>query len=137
MPLFIKTLFTFFKLQGACEMQKLELLYEGKAKRIYRTESADMVWVEYKDSATAFNGEKKETITGKGRLNNEITTLLFRKLQEVGIKTHLVEKLSETEQTCQKSESYSFRSCHKKCTCRKSFKTIQEWKRELYLPNQS
>ena len=83
-------------------MQKLELLYEGKAKRIYRTESADMVWVEYKDSATAFNGEKKETITGKGRLNNEITTLLFRKLQEVGIKTHFVEKLSETEQLVKK-----------------------------------
>ena len=83
-------------------MQKLELLYEGKAKRIYRTESADMVWVEYKDSATAFNGEKKETITGKGRLNNEITTLLFRKLQAVGIKTHFVEKLSETEQLVKK-----------------------------------
>ncbi|MED0873389.1 phosphoribosylaminoimidazolesuccinocarboxamide synthase [Bacillus mobilis] len=83
-------------------MQKLELLYEGKAKRIYRTESADMVWVEYKDSATAFNGEKKETITGKGRLNNEITTLLFRKLQEVGIKTHFVEKLSDTEQLVKK-----------------------------------
>ncbi len=106
-------------------MQKLELLYEGKAKRIYRTESADMVWVEYKDSATAFNGEKKETITGKGRLNNEITTLLFRKLQEVGIKTHFVEKLSETEQLVKKSEYYSFRSCHKKCNCRKSFKTIR------------
>lgn len=55
-----------------------------------------------KDSATAFNGEKKETITGKGRLNNEITTLLFRKLQEVGIKTHFVEKLSETEQLVKK-----------------------------------
>ncbi|WP_304528915.1 phosphoribosylaminoimidazolesuccinocarboxamide synthase, partial [Bacillus sp. S1-R1J2-FB] len=83
-------------------MQTLESLYEGKAKRIYRTESADMVLVEYKDSATAFNGEKKETITGKGRLNNEITTLLFRKLHEVGLKTIFVEKLSETEKLVQK-----------------------------------
>ena len=103
-------------------MQKLELLYEGKAKRIYRTESADMVWVEYKDSATAFNGEKK-TITGKGRLNNEITTLLFRKLQEVGIKTHFVEKLSETEQLVKKVSIIPLEVV-KKCNCRKSFKRL-------------
>ena len=85
-------------------MEKLELLYEGKAKRIYRTEEADMVWVEYKDSATAFNGEKKAEITGKGRLNNQITTLLFKKLQEEGITTHFVEKFSDTEQLVKKVE---------------------------------
>ncbi len=61
-------------------MQKLELLYEGKAKRIYRTEAADMVWVEYKDSATAFNGEKKATITGKGRLNNRDYNFIVQKV---------------------------------------------------------
>ncbi len=73
-----------------------------RQKRIYRTEATDMVWIEYKDSATAFNGEKKATITGKGRLNNEITTFLFRKLQEVGIETHFVKKLSDTEQLVKK-----------------------------------
>lgn len=79
-------------------MQKLDLLYEGKAKRIYRTEQEGIVWVEYKDSATAFNGEKKASISGKGRLNNEITSLLFQKLHEAGIPSHFIEKLSETEQ---------------------------------------
>ncbi|WP_028401218.1 phosphoribosylaminoimidazolesuccinocarboxamide synthase [Ectobacillus panaciterrae] len=83
-------------------MEKLELLYEGKAKRIYRTEQENVVWVEYKDSATAFNGEKKETISGKGRLNNEITSLLFDKLKDAGIPSHFIEKLSETEQLVQK-----------------------------------
>lgn len=75
-----------------------ELLYEGKAKRIYTTENEQIVLVEYKDSATAFNGEKKANITGKGRLNNEITSLLFLKLKEQGIESHFIERLSETEQ---------------------------------------
>jgi phosphoribosylaminoimidazole-succinocarboxamide synthase len=79
-------------------MEKLGLLYEGKAKRIYATSNEEVVWVEYKDSATAFNGGKKETITGKGRLNNTITCLLFDMLHEQGIETHLVEKISDTEQ---------------------------------------
>ncbi|MFZ3591196.1 phosphoribosylaminoimidazolesuccinocarboxamide synthase [Bacillus sp. DJP31] len=79
-------------------MEKLGLLYEGKAKRIYATNDEEVVWVEYKDSATAFNGEKKATIFGKGRLNNTITGLLFEMLEEKGISTHLVEKLSDTEQ---------------------------------------
>lgn len=79
-------------------MEKLELLYEGKAKRIYRTNDEHTVWVEYKNDATAFNGEKKAQIMGKGRLNNEITSLLFSKLHETGIKTHFISKLSETEQ---------------------------------------
>lgn len=75
-----------------------ELLYEGKAKRIFRTEEEQTVLVEYKDSATAYNGEKKAEITGKGRLNNEITSLLFLKLQEKGIESHFIKRLSETEQ---------------------------------------
>lgn len=74
------------------------MLYEGKAKRIYATDEKDIVWVEYKDSATAFNGEKKAEIVGKGRLNNQITSLLFSKLAEDGIPSHFVKQLSETEQ---------------------------------------
>jgi phosphoribosylaminoimidazole-succinocarboxamide synthase len=75
-----------------------ELLYEGKAKRIFRTEDEQTVLIEYKDSATAFNGQKKADITGKGRLNNEITSLLFLKLQEQGIPSHFIKRISETEQ---------------------------------------
>jgi phosphoribosylaminoimidazole-succinocarboxamide synthase len=79
-----------------------ELLYEGKAKRIYTTENEQIVLVEYKDSATAFNGEKKANITGKGRLNNEITSLLFLQLKEAGIDSHFIERVSETEQLVKK-----------------------------------
>ncbi|WP_312857279.1 phosphoribosylaminoimidazolesuccinocarboxamide synthase [Neobacillus endophyticus] len=75
-----------------------ELLYEGKAKRIYTTDDEQVVLVEYKDSATAFNGQKKADITGKGRLNNEITSLLFLKLKEQGIDSHFIKRVSETEQ---------------------------------------
>jgi phosphoribosylaminoimidazole-succinocarboxamide synthase len=92
----------FSTIQGAIQVEKGQLLYEGKAKRIYATENESIVWVEYKDSATAFNGEKKAEITGKGRLNNEITCLLFSKLHELGIKSHFVKKLSETEQLVKK-----------------------------------
>jgi phosphoribosylaminoimidazole-succinocarboxamide synthase len=75
-----------------------ELLYEGKAKRIFSTDDEQTVLIEYKDSATAFNGQKKADITGKGRLNNEITSLLFLKLQEQGIPSHFIKRISETEQ---------------------------------------
>ncbi|HJV16666.1 MAG TPA: phosphoribosylaminoimidazolesuccinocarboxamide synthase [Bacillales bacterium] len=79
-----------------------ELLYEGKAKRIYKTDDDNVVLVKYKDSATAFNGVKKAEITGKGRLNNEITSLLFLKLKEQGIESHFIERISETEQLVKK-----------------------------------
>jgi phosphoribosylaminoimidazole-succinocarboxamide synthase len=79
-----------------------EQLYEGKAKRIYRTDDEQVVLVEYKDSATAFNGEKKAEITGKGRLNNEITSLLFLMLKEKGIESHFIKRISETEQLVKK-----------------------------------
>ncbi|MEH6936817.1 phosphoribosylaminoimidazolesuccinocarboxamide synthase [Bacillus sp. JJ664] len=79
-------------------MVEQELLYEGKAKRIYATDNPEIVRVKYKNSATAFNGEKKAEIAGKGRLNNEITSLLFSKLMDSGIDTHFVEKTSELEQ---------------------------------------
>ncbi|MBO0959255.1 phosphoribosylaminoimidazolesuccinocarboxamide synthase [Neobacillus sp. MM2021_6] len=79
-----------------------ELLYEGKAKRIYKTDEENIVLVQYKDSATAFNGEKKAEITGKGRLNNEITSLIFLKLMEKGIHSHFIKRISETEQLVKK-----------------------------------
>jgi phosphoribosylaminoimidazole-succinocarboxamide synthase len=79
-------------------MEKGSMLYEGKAKRIYATVEEEVVWVEYKNSATAFNGEKKMDIEGKGVLNNKITSLLFSKLQEQGIESHFMEKISDHEQ---------------------------------------
>lgn len=79
-------------------MEKAQLLYEGKAKRMYKTDEQGVLWVEYKDSATAFNGEKKEEISGKGRLNNQITSLLFEKLKANGIASHFVKQLSDSEQ---------------------------------------
>ncbi|WP_110926351.1 phosphoribosylaminoimidazolesuccinocarboxamide synthase [Bacillus massiliglaciei] len=83
-------------------MEKREMLYEGKAKRIYATDSTETVWVQYKDSATAFNGEKKSEISGKGTLNNKITSLLFSKLHQENIPSHFIEKLSDTEQLVKK-----------------------------------
>jgi phosphoribosylaminoimidazole-succinocarboxamide synthase len=83
-------------------VNKRTLLYEGKAKKVYMTDDANVLWIEYKDSATAFNGEKKATIAGKGRLNNEITSLLFSKLCEAGIPNHFIQKLSATEQLVKK-----------------------------------
>lgn len=83
-------------------MEKGQLLYEGKAKRLYATNKEDILFVEYKDSATAFNGEKKAEIAGKGTLNNRITSLLFEKLKESGIESHFVEQLSDHEQLVKK-----------------------------------
>jgi len=85
-------------------MEKLEMMYEGKAKQIFSTEKEDEIIVYYKDDATAFNGEKKGSIEDKGALNNEITSLLFEVLNEKGIETHFIEKLSEREQLCKKVE---------------------------------
>ncbi len=76
---------------------KLEQLYEGKAKKVFRTDSPDLYWVDYKDDATAFNGEKKGTILGKGYYNNQISALLFRELETAGVLTHLVEVVAERE----------------------------------------
>lgn len=85
-------------------MEKLEMLYEGKAKQIYKTEKDDEIIVYYKDDATAFNGEKKAQIDNKGFLNNAITTMIFEMLNEKGIKTHFIEKLNDREQLCKKVE---------------------------------
>ncbi|MGL4739997.1 MAG: phosphoribosylaminoimidazolesuccinocarboxamide synthase [Sarcina sp.] len=85
-------------------MKMQEMLYEGKAKKIFGTDIADKVIVYYKDSATAFNGEKKSEIDDKGVLNNAITSLIFEMLNKQGIKTHFIEKLSDREQLCEKVE---------------------------------
>lgn len=78
-------------------VQKLEQLYEGKAKRVYRTDNPDLYLVDFKDDATAFNGAKKGTIQNKGVLNNQISTIFFRLLEERGIPTHFVELVSDRE----------------------------------------
>ena len=83
-------------------MEKGVQLYEGKAKKIYATDDEQVVWIEYKDSATAFNGVKKAEIAGKGRLNNEITSLIFEKLKDKGIESHFINRISETEQLVKK-----------------------------------
>lgn len=76
---------------------KGEQLYEGKAKRVYETNDPALVIVDYKDDATAFNGEKKGTITGKGVINNRMTNYMFSLLEQEGVPTHLVEEISERE----------------------------------------
>jgi phosphoribosylaminoimidazole-succinocarboxamide synthase len=81
-------------------MEKLEMLYEGKAKKVYRADDKEKVVVYYKDDATAFNGEKKGQVEDKGVLNNAITSMLFKLLENKGIKTHFIEKLNEREQLC-------------------------------------
>lgn len=78
-------------------MKKLEQLYEGKAKKVYSTDVDGVYIVDYKDDATAFNGEKKGTIVGKGVINNRVTNHLMRMLEDEGIPTHLVEQLSDRE----------------------------------------
>lgn len=76
-------------------MKQTELMYEGKAKKVYATDDPKYVIVEYKDDATAFNGLKKGTITGKGIVNNRMSNHMFKLLEEAGIPTHFVEELSE------------------------------------------
>ncbi|MGG3678119.1 phosphoribosylaminoimidazolesuccinocarboxamide synthase [Heyndrickxia faecalis] len=80
------------------------LVYEGKAKRLYETEDPDVLRVKYKDSATAFNGVKKAEIEGKGQLNNEISSLIFKRLAEKGVKSHFIRKISEREQLVRRVE---------------------------------
>lgn len=79
-------------------MNKLEMLYEGKAKRVYKTDVSDRYWIEYKDDATAFNGEKKGQILDKGIVNNKMSALLFQMLEAEGIPTHFENLISDREQ---------------------------------------
>ena len=85
-------------------MKKLEQLYEGKAKKVFATDVDGIVIVDYKDDATAINGEKKGTIDGKGVINNRMTNRVFKLMEEEGVPTHLVEELSDRETAVKKVE---------------------------------
>lgn len=85
-------------------MNKQAQLYEGKAKKIFLTDDPDILIVSYKDSATAFNGEKKGSIKGKGEINNRMTNYLFRLLEKEGIPTHYVKELSGRETAVKRVE---------------------------------
>ena len=78
-------------------MQKLEQLYEGKAKKVFKTDDPKLYIVDYKDDATAFNGEKKGPIASKGVVNNKMSAIIFKQLEERGVPTHLVKLLSDRE----------------------------------------
>ena len=78
-------------------MEKKEQLYEGKAKKVYATENPDLYTVSYKVDATAFNGEKKGTIVGKGSINNRMTNMLMQVLEKKGVPTHFVEEINDRE----------------------------------------
>ena len=83
-------------------MQKKELIYEGKAKKVYRTSDPETYIVSYKDDATAFNGLKKGTIVGKGVVNNRMSNFMFRLLEQQGIPTHFIEELNDRETAVKK-----------------------------------
>ena len=85
-------------------MEKKEMLYEGKAKKVFATDDPSSVIVEYKDDATAFNGLKKGTIVGKGVVNNKVSNHMFRMLEAKGIPTHYVEEISDRETIVKKVE---------------------------------
>lgn len=83
-------------------MEKRELLYEGKGKRLYKTDDEELLIAEFKDDLTAFNAEKRGNEEGKGSLNNKISTQLFTLLEHSGLKTHLVKTLDENHQLIKK-----------------------------------
>lgn len=85
-------------------MKKGKLLYEGKAKQLFRTNESEVIWVEYLNQATALNGAKKDQIKGKGELNNRITSLIFDYLKSKKIKNHFIKRLSANEQLIQAVE---------------------------------
>ena len=78
-------------------MEIKEMLYEGKAKQVFATDDPEVVMVHYKDDATAFNGLKKGTITGKGVINNQVTNFMMQKLEQAGVPTHFVRELNERD----------------------------------------
>ena len=79
------------------DIKKLNQIYEGKAKKVFATDNPDYYIVEYKDDATAFNGLKHGTITGKGIINNKMSNLMFQLLAKNGVKTHFVEQINDRE----------------------------------------
>ena len=78
-------------------MNRKEMLYEGKAKKVYATDDPEILLVDYKDDATAFNGQKKGTIAGKGAINNRVTNFMMRLLEKEGVPTHFVKEISDIE----------------------------------------
>lgn len=96
----------FRKERKANNIMKTDLIYTGKAKDIYATSDANEIVSVYKDQATMLNGARKETVAGKGRLNNQISSLIFERLNKEGVATHFIKKLSDTEQL-NKSRDYS------------------------------
>lgn len=85
-------------------MQKLEQLYEGKAKKVFKTDDPDVLIVDYKDDATAFNGEKKGSITGKGVINNKMSNRVDELLEEKGVPTHFIRELNDRETAVKRVE---------------------------------
>ena len=85
-------------------MKKVEQLYEGKAKKVFATDDPTLCIVSYKDDATAFNGQKKGTILGKGAINNRLTNYFMKLLEEKGVPTHFVEELNDTDAVVKKVE---------------------------------
>ena len=85
-------------------MEKRELMYEGKAKKVFKTDDPDVVLVSYKDDATAFNGQKKGQIAGKGVVNNRCSNFMFGQLEKQGIETHLIKEISDTDTLVKKVE---------------------------------
>lgn len=84
-------------IQEVYDMKKLEQLYEGKAKKVFKTDDPKCLIVDYKDDATAFNGEKKGQIVGKGVVNNTMTNIILQLLEQKGVPTHYVEQISDRE----------------------------------------
>ena len=82
--------------------QKLEMFYEGKAKKLYATSDPDLVIAYFKDDATAFNGKKRDTIADKGVMNNRMSELFFTMLEKNGVKTHFVRRLNDREMLCKR-----------------------------------
>ncbi|MEG2613691.1 MAG: phosphoribosylaminoimidazolesuccinocarboxamide synthase [Alistipes sp.] len=83
-------------------MKQLEMLYEGKAKQVFRTDDPDKIIIHYKDAATAFNNIKKATIDNKGVLNNAISTIIFEEMHKAGIRTHYIETINDRDQICRR-----------------------------------
>lgn len=83
-------------------MEQLEMMYEGKAKQVFKTDDENLIIMHFKDDATAFNGIKKAQIMDKGILNNEITNIIFNELIKEGVPTHFIKKLNDRDQLCKK-----------------------------------
>lgn len=89
-------------MKGMIYMEKREMLYEGKAKKVYRTDDENLYIVDYKDDATAFNGKKKGQIEGKGVVNNRMSNFMMQIMEKHGIPTHFVKELSDRETVVKK-----------------------------------